>query len=186
MIKYSRLLIFLTAFSVLLPVLFSACNEPASPSTPSNSTPPTANSLYDRGLYLMAANKFEDAIPVFEQSLALNADNSEAWDSKGYCLYELGRYEESLQSIDKALQIEPGSAVFLNNKGLTLFALNRYSEALKSYEAAIAAYPSYREAMYGKCQCLEKLGRASEAQACNQALADLSEFKNLEKPLIER
>ena len=177
---------FLVACSVLIPVLFTACNEPANPSTPSSPTPLTANALYDRGLYLMAANKFEDAIPVFEQSLALNADNSEAWDSKGYCLYELGRYEESLQSIDKALQIEPDSAVFLNNKGLTLFALNRYNEALKSYEAAIAAYPSYREAMYGKCQCLEKLGRTGEAQACNQALAGLSEFKNLEKPLIEK
>jgi tetratricopeptide (TPR) repeat protein len=174
------------AFFVVFPVLFTACNEPAGPSTPANSTPPTANALYDRGLYLMAANKFEDAIPVFEQSLALNADNSEAWDSKGYCLYELGRYDESLQSIDKALQIEPDSAVFLNNKGLTLFALNRYNEALKSYEAAIESYPSYREAMYGKCQCLEKLGRSGEAQACNQALADLSEFKNLEKPLIEK
>ena len=186
MTKFRGFMVFLVACSVLLPVLFTACNEPASPSTPANSTPPTANALYDRGLYLMAANKFEDAIPVFEQSLALNADNSEAWDSKGYCLYELGRYEESLQSIDKALQIEPDSAVFLNNKGLTLFALNRYDEAVKSYEASIEIYPSYREAMYGKCQCLEKLGRTGEAQACNQALAGLSEFKNLEKPLIEK
>ena len=186
MTKIRKFMFFLVACSAVLPVVFTACNEPANPSTTANSTPLKANALYDRGLYLMAANKFEDAIPVFEQSLALNADNSEAWDSRGYCLYELGRYEESLQSIDKALQIEPDSAVFLNNKGHTLSALKRYNEALKSYEAAIAVYPSYREAMYGKCQCLEKLGRTSEAQACNQALADLSEFKNLEKPLIER
>jgi tetratricopeptide (TPR) repeat protein len=186
MMKIREFVIVLAAFSMLLSALVASCNEPANPPTPSNPTPATANALYDRGLYLMAANKFQDAISAFDQSLALDANNSEAWDSKGYCLYELGRYEESLQSFDKALQIEPERALFLFEKGLTLSALDRCSEALKSYEAAIAAYPSYREALYEKCQCLEKLGRTGEAQACRKASNDMSEFKNLEKPLIER
>lgn len=195
MMKMRGFVIVLAAFSILLSVLVASCNETARPSTPSPTSTPaaspspaptTADDWYNRGLYLMAENKFQDAVFAFEQSLALNSGDAEAWDSKGYCLYELGRYEESLRSIDKALQIEPVNALYLHAKGLTLFALKRYPEAVKAYDAATDINPSYREAWYDKCQCLETMGLTGETQKCKQVLSDLNEFKNLDKPLIER
>ena len=51
--------------------------------------------------------RFDDALALVEQALALEPDDPDLWNCKGVALRGMGRYEESLRCFDKSLRIDP-------------------------------------------------------------------------------
>jgi tetratricopeptide (TPR) repeat protein len=67
----------------------------------------STKSLVEKGCFLMADGKFDDALGFFEQALLLNQDDPDLWNYKGVALRSLGRYEESMECFNKSLEIDP-------------------------------------------------------------------------------
>lgn len=51
--------------------------------------------------------RFDDALVLVEQALAVEPNNPDLWNCKGVALRGMGRYEESSRCFDKSLRIDP-------------------------------------------------------------------------------
>jgi tetratricopeptide (TPR) repeat protein len=83
------------------------------------------------------------ALRVYEQALALEADNAEAWHGKAIALEHLGRRQDALVAFDRTLQITPPDAPayaeILTNTAKTLSQEGRLKDALARLEGAYQA-----------------------------------------------
>jgi tetratricopeptide (TPR) repeat protein len=173
---------------LLISLLLSGCINPGKNNSTSNE-PKTASDWYNRGLYLMATNKNQEAVDTFDKALSLDKTQawaSEAYAGKGYCLMELGKFNESVNAYDQALLLKPTNTIYLHQKALALYSLKKYDDALKLLETVLARDPSNLEVLSDKCDCLEKLGRTGDVKACKEAVDKLLNFKNLDKPLLQK
>jgi len=80
----------------------------------------------------------------------------EAWNNKGYSLYEMGKYEEALECYDRAIEIDPTSLDAWLCRGYTLQEMKKYEDAISSYSKAIELDPYCPEAKEKKYEA-EKL-----------------------------
>jgi tetratricopeptide (TPR) repeat protein len=115
------------------------------------------------GLELLKAEKYLEALEMFDAALAEDESNSDAWYNRGVSLDNLGRYEEAIASYDRAVSINPDDHEAWNNRGVSLDKLGRYEEAIASYDRAISINPDYHQAWFNRGNSLDKLGRHEEA-----------------------
>ena len=107
--------------------------------------------------------KFQDALLLIDQVIALDPNNGVAYSNRGNILKELARHEEALDSLEVAINLMPDYAEAYSNKGNVLQELYRYEEALALYNTAIALNPKYAEAYSNKGNTLALLGLPQEA-----------------------
>ena len=79
------------------------------------------------------------ALTHFEQGLAWDANNVEAWQAKAATLGRLKRYEESLAAFDVTLRMKPDYAFAWWHRGCLNASTGHREEALSDLEHAIAA-----------------------------------------------
>jgi tetratricopeptide (TPR) repeat protein len=106
-----------------------------------------------------------DALVRYDRAIALNADDSEAFNNRGNALRDLKRFDEALASFDRAISLKPDFAGAYNNRGIVLWELRRFDQALPSFERAIAFKPDYAEAHYNRGLALCDLKQLDEAMA---------------------
>jgi tetratricopeptide (TPR) repeat protein len=112
------------------------------------------------------------ALESFDEALALDPVNAQAWYNRGVALDDLARYQEALESYDKALALDPKDALAWNNRGIALGNLGRYQDALESYDKAVALDPKDALAWSNRGIALDNLGRCEDAlESYDKALA---------------
>lgn len=84
-----------------------------------------------RGQVLNAVGRYDDAIAVLEQSLAINPDLEAAHTELGSALLEKEKYDEALLELDHALTLNENNAKALASKGRLLFEQSRDEEAIR-------------------------------------------------------
>jgi tetratricopeptide (TPR) repeat protein len=94
--------------------------------------------LYDLGVKLCKEEKFEQAIPVFEQAESTSTDGKypDASNAKGFAFHNLEQYDLALTAYEKALSDSP-DGIFpkaLNCKGATLFELKKFDDAIEAFK----------------------------------------------------
>ena len=119
--------------------------------------------LFKKGVNLMADEKLEEAITVFEQALRIDPDNVETLLKLGYARFHLDDYHEALRVYDKILDIDVTNPEAWNLKGLVHYEQKNYSKALDSVEKAIETDPTYGMAWYNKACFLSLLNQVPEA-----------------------
>ena len=72
--------------------------------------------LFKKGVNLMADEKLEEAITVFEQALRIDPDNVETLLKLGYARFHLDDYHEALRVYDKILDIDVTNPEALESK----------------------------------------------------------------------
>lgn len=97
-----------------------------------------------QGCALCEAERFQEAIAAFDQSIALDSNYYKAWNNRGNALCGLKRYAEALASYDRAIALRPDYHQARFNRGLLLAEMMAYGNALESYEQAIAINPDPR------------------------------------------
>ncbi len=115
------------------------------------------------GEALVRQGRAEEALPVLDQALALEARSADAWYQKGNALGKLGKTADAVECYQRCVEIDPRRANAWYNLGHDLVQLKRYEDALMPLERAIALHPGFDRAFHSKGMALDELGRFEEA-----------------------
>ena len=67
----------------------------------------TAQDWYNRGFALTSEERYAEAVPAYEQAVALDSTLLNAWYYLGDAFFRLGRYREALLAFGNATAIDP-------------------------------------------------------------------------------
>ena len=119
--------------------------------------------LFKKGINLMADEKLEDAIEVFEQALRIDPTSMETLLKLGYARFHLDEHNEALKVYDRILDIDVTNPEAWNLKGLVHYEQKNYAKALDAVEKAIESEPTYGMAWYNKACFLSLLNQVPES-----------------------
>jgi tetratricopeptide (TPR) repeat protein len=101
----------------------------------------TKKTDYKAAQELMAAEKFEEAIPVLLGVVASDARNDDAWHDLGYASQRLGRNTEAAGYYERALAIKPAKRNTRARLGEIYLALNNVEKADEQLKQLTQACP---------------------------------------------
>jgi len=141
--------------------------------------------LFKKGVNLMADEKLEDAVEVFEQALRIDPGNIETLMKLGYARFHLDDHSESLRVYDKILDIDVTNPEAWNLKGLVHYEQKKYAKALDSVEKAVESDPTYGMAWYNKACFQSLLHQVPEALESLKRSVEI-DVKNARKSMRDR
>lgn len=119
--------------------------------------------LYKKGTNLMADEKLEEAIEVFDQALRIEPKNIESLLKLGYARFHLGDYSEALRVYDKILDIDVTNAEAWNLKSLIHYEQKNYAKALDAVEKSVESDNDFGMAWYNRACFLSLLNQVPES-----------------------
>jgi tetratricopeptide (TPR) repeat protein len=121
------------------------------------------NKLLKKGIHLMADERLEDAVKVFDQVLRIEPNNIEALLKLGYSKFHLDDYAGALQAYDRVLDIDVANSEAWNLKSLVNYQQKNYAKALDCVEKSIESDPTFGMAWYNKACYLSLLNEVPES-----------------------
>lgn len=94
-----------------------------------------AEALHQAGIALYHQGRFDAALELFEQTLALQPQAASVHNSKGFALQDLGRTEAARDCFAEALALDPSLAMARLNLGLAQLKLGDWQAGWDNYEA---------------------------------------------------
>jgi len=125
--------------------------------------PQRADALYNLGNLLNDAQRYEEAIPLYERCLDLDPGNANHWHNYGIALRELNRVAEAEHALQLALQLDPRNADIWCNIGLVAHNQERFEQAKACYRQAIALDSHHSSSWHNLGQSLLDQARPEEA-----------------------
>ena len=119
--------------------------------------------LFKKGINLMADQKLEEAVTMFEMALRIDPNSIETLLKLGYARFHLEDHDEALRIYDRVLDIDVTNPDAWNLKGLVHYEQKKYSKALDSVEKAIDTDPTFGMAWYNKACFLSLLNQVPES-----------------------
>ncbi len=95
--------------------------------------------LLGKGQALLNLQQADNALACFNEVIALDSTNAEAFVKKGIALERLARLDEAIDSYDRAIALDDSMTMAYLSKGGVFNRLERYGEALQCYEQALRA-----------------------------------------------
>ncbi len=141
--------------------------------------------LFKKGINLMADEKLEEAVEVFEQALRIDPDNIETMMKLGYARFHLDDHSESLRVYDRILDIDVTNPEAWNLKGLVHYEQKKYAKALDSVEKAVESDPTYGMAWYNKACFQSLLNQVPESLESLKRSIEI-DVKNARKSIRDR
>ena len=134
------------------------------------SDPEDETSLLALATLYFEAQSFEEAVPWYEQALALNPDDVESSTNLGVSYFYAGSPDRAVEQFDHSLQIAPDHAQTLLSLGIVrAFGLDDVGGAKEAWERVIEVAPdsnqatAAREALTRVVAELEAAGAATVA-----------------------
>ncbi len=147
--KYPVIIILIFLLSMCLPCAVSA---------------ESAAVLITKGDELSGAGKYQEALDVYNESIALDPNQARAWAGQGYAYNAISDFPSALVSFERAIAISPNYGKATLEKGNALFGLKRYDDAIIAYGDAIKIYPEYAYlGYYGEARSFQALTKYNEA-----------------------
>ena len=138
--------------------------------TSENAENDAALGLFNSAEVLVSNGDYENAIRLFDRSLASNTTMLKKTDAilylyrdKGYSLIKLERFPDAIATLDEGLAAYPNDAMLWNNKGYALKSLGKTQEALAAYDKSIGFDRNYTNAYINRGDLLSQMGRYTEA-----------------------
>jgi len=141
--------------------------------------------LFKRGINLMADEKLEEAIEVFEQALRIDPDNIETLMKLGYARFHIDDHNEALKIYDRILDIDVTNPEAWNLKGLVHYEQKNYSKALDAVQKAIESDPTYGMAWYNQACFLSLLNQVPESLEALKRSIEI-DVKNARKSIRDK
>ncbi len=128
----------------------------------------------DRAVDLMKKGRYAEAVPEWNQALALAPRDWRAHNSLGVALMETGKVDEAVEHYREALALNPEYAEAYNNLGEASATKGSVDEAIAQFEKAVASDPTYSVARANLGRVLVRTGRADEAIALMRRVVELT------------
>ncbi len=119
--------------------------------------------LFNRAAALSEKGRFAQAVPAWQEALALNSEDDRARTSLGAALASTGRPAEAIPHFEKAVAVNPEADDAWSALGAALMATGRVGESIPRYERALALNPENAEALANLGAALAQSGRPREA-----------------------
>jgi len=119
--------------------------------------------LFKRGVHLMAEEKLEDAVEVFQKALRIEPGHVETMLKLGYSKFHLDDHIGALEVYDQVLDIDVTDAEAWNLKSLVHYEQKNYAKALDSIEKSVESQPTYGMAWYNKACYLSLLNQVPDS-----------------------
>lgn len=129
--------------------------------------------LVAQGNELLKTKNYTSAIAVYDQAIAIDTGNFNAWNGRADALNRGGNFTGALAASDTAIALDPSRADGWINRGYILYNLGRYDEELKAYETAISLEPDNADAWFNKGYSLAGMKRYDEALAAFDKVKEL-------------
>jgi len=143
------------------------------------------NKLFKKGVNLMADEKLDDAVRVFEQVLRIDPNHVDSLLKLGYAKFHLDDYEGAMKIYDRILDIDVTNAETWNLKGLVHYEKKNYLKALDCVEKAIESDPTYGMAWYNKACFLSLLNQVPESLEALKRAIEI-DVKNARKAVKDK
>ena len=99
--------------------------------------------LLGKGQSLLHLDQAENAIKCFDEALALDPKNTEAYVKKGAAFERLRRLEDAIGCYDRAIAVDDSMTLAYLYKGGVFNQMERFGEALQCYEKALRAQQKF-------------------------------------------
>lgn len=131
---------------------------------------------------LLYAESYTECIECCNALLALDAENTAAYEIKHVALYSLGRHREAIKCNDTRLNIildaDPYNEMALGNKGDGLAELGYHESAIACYTTILDNNPDDFPSLLNKGRSLCELGKYAEAIKCLKKIVDVCPLSN--------
>ncbi|MEX0964565.1 MAG: tetratricopeptide repeat protein [Pseudohongiellaceae bacterium] len=99
------------------------------------------------GTQRMNAQRFAEAMVVFNRLTESYPDYAEGWNKRATLHYVLGSFDASISDIEKTLVLEPRHFGALSGLGMVYLQKNELSKAKQAFEGLIAVHPNSPNAL---------------------------------------
>lgn len=103
-----------------------------------------------QGVGKYKTGNYQEAIKDFDQAIALNPKNADAYYNRGLTYNSLKQYTQALKDYTRAIQLNPGNALVYFNRGVNYSALQQYDQALKDFNRGIQINPGNALAYFNR------------------------------------
>ena len=117
------------------------------------------------GAKLALEGRLAEAATAFEQAVALDPTNGNAFYGLGNVYAELGRWADAVNAYYKAVSLNREDVEAYNNLGVALGRRGLHVQAAAAFERAIKIYPKWAEPHYHLGEARRALGQEEEARA---------------------
>ncbi|MDI6718203.1 MAG: tetratricopeptide repeat protein [Methanomicrobiales archaeon] len=142
--------------------------------------------LNQEGMEHLREGRYKSAVECFDQVIAADPANPQAFFGKGRCLNKMGFFESAIAYFDRALELDPRYADAAFQKGISLVSLGRVEEGLASFDRVLTINPDSAEAWDNKAVCYQLLGDRVQAERCLEKGMQLRGESTDLKPLLGR
>lgn len=132
----------------------------------------SSNRDLEEGRSLMQQGKFREAIGPLNKAIEADAENVEAFNSRGVAYFELKEYTSALLDYEQAIKLKPDFYRPYYNRALLKTAQNDVTGALKDYSDAIRLVPDTAKSIVSDIY----LNRGQLFAAQGQEQAALTDF----------
>ena len=124
-----------------------------------------ADVYYRDGARFALEGRLPEAAKAFEQAVALDPDNGNAYFALGNVYAEMGRWADAVNAYYKAVSLNKNDVEAHNNLGVALGQRGQHVQAAAAFERAIKIYPKWAEPYYHLGEERRALGQEAESRA---------------------
>jgi TonB family protein len=139
-------------------------------------TPPDFSFYQTRADMNSGKGEYAMALPDYNKSLEMKADNQIAYLNRGKTHYNLKSYDLSVKDFDKAVELNPRDAAAYSNRGVTHEKLGDSKKAMADYQKAIDLDPANEIAKANLKRLQDEQAAAAAAEAAKNAPPPPPEF----------
>jgi tetratricopeptide (TPR) repeat protein len=132
---------------------------------------PAHQRLFEQALDASRQGRFAEALPLWDQVLALAPDDAAAWSNRGNVRLALGDAEAAIADQSRAAELDPASPDPHLNRGTAEEALGRWEAAAADYAWILDRDPRDASALYNLGNVRGSQGDWAAARASFEAAA---------------
>ncbi|TVU17044.1 hypothetical protein EJB05_33054 [Eragrostis curvula] len=99
------------------------------------------------------ANKFSQAIELYNQAIELNSSNAVYWANRAFAHTKLEEYGSAVQDATKAIEIDPRYSKGYYRRGAAYLAMGKFKDALKDFQQVKRICPNDPDATRKLKEC---------------------------------
>ncbi|HEX3131177.1 MAG TPA: sulfatase-like hydrolase/transferase [Thermoanaerobaculia bacterium] len=125
---------------------------------------------FGRALSLAGAQRYAEAVPLFQQLVKDNPFMLDSWESLGQSLQKLGRHQEALAAYEQAMKVSNGAGHVALSTASLLLDMGRLDDARKHAEIGLPTSPAVAHNLLAQI-ALAKNDTATAEKEARAALA---------------